>query len=263
MDLGLSDKVTVVAASSRGLGKAVALAFMHEGAKVAIAARDPSALRDAAREMRQATGANVLATTCDVTIPESVNGLIEEVISEYGRIDILVTNAAGPPPGRFVDLKIDQWDDAIQLTLMSTVRLCQAALPHMRRQSSGSIVNMTSFTVKQPEQNLILSNSLRLAVIGLTKTLANELGPEGIRVNAIAPGWIQTERVDELLRDRASRQNVPVQQIREGITRQIPLGRMGNPDELAKAVVFLASPAASYINGVTLQVDGGIIRGAL
>jgi 3-oxoacyl-[acyl-carrier protein] reductase len=198
-----------------------------------------------------------------VTIPESVNGLIDDTISEYGRVDILVTNAGGSSPGHFVDLKVEQWEDAVQLTLMSAVRLLQAAVPHMRRQQSGSIVTMTSFTVKQPDANLILSNSLRLAVIGMTKTLANELAPEGIRVNAVAPGWIQTERTDQLLRDRASRQGLPLSQVTEGLLHQIPQGRMGRPEEFANAVVFLASPAASYINGVTLQVDGGLIRGAL
>lgn len=263
MDLGLRDKVAVVVGSSRGLGKAVALTFAREGAKVAISARGPDALRIAAREIREATGVNVLATTCDVTIPESVNGLIDDVISEYGQLDILVTNAGGPPPGRFVDLKIEDWEQAVQLTLMSAVRLCYAAVPHMRQQAGGSIVMMTSFTVKQPEPALVLSNSVRLAVVGLAKTLANELGADGIRVNAVCPGWFHTERVDQLIRDRATRQSITVQQVTDAITRQIPIGRMGRPEEFANAVVFLASPVASYINGVTLQIDGGIIKGVL
>lgn len=263
MDLGLRDKVAVVTGASRGLGKAVALAFAREGAKVAISARSPDALRNAAREIREATGVDVLATTCDVTIPESINGLIDEVISEYNRIDILVTNAGGPAPGRFIDVKIEDWEAAIQLNLMSAVRLCYTALPYMRRQGGGSIVMMTSFTVKQPEQALVLSNAVRLAVVGLAKTLANELGADGIRVNAVAPGWFHTERVDQLIRDRAIRQNISVQQVTENITRQIPLGRMGRPEEFANVVVFLASPAANYVNGVTLQIDGGIVKGVM
>jgi len=263
MDLGLRDKVAVVTGSSKGLGKAVALAFAREGARVAISARGQDALRSAAREIRDATGVAVLALTCDVTIPESVNGLIEDVTSEYGRVDILVTNAGGPPPGPFLELKPEDWDEAVQLTLMSTVRLCYAALPYMRRQGGGSIVTMTSFTVKQPEQNLVLSNSVRLAVIGLTKTLANELGKDNIRVNSVCPGWTNTERVAQLLRDRAVREGTTVERVTQTITSLIPLGRMGRPEEIANAIVFLASPAASYINGVTLQVDGGLVKGVM
>jgi len=188
---------------------------------------------------------------------------VEDVMSEYGRLDILVTNASGPPPARFLELKPEDWQAAVELTLMGVVRLCYAALPHMRRQGGGSIVSMTSFTVKQPEQNLVLSNSIRLAVVGLTKTLANELGKDNIRMNTICPGWTRTQRVDQLIRDRAARQGITAEQEAENITGQIPLGRMGRPEEIANVVVFLASPAASYVHGVTLQVDGGLVKGVM
>jgi 3-oxoacyl-[acyl-carrier protein] reductase len=176
---------------------------------------------------------------------------------------VLITNAGGPRPGRFLELTPEDFEEACQLTLMSAVRLCYAVVPQMVTQRSGSIVTMTSLSVKQPIENLVLSNSLRLGVIGLTKTLANELGPYGIRVNTVLPGWTRTSRVIELLAERAESNGTSVSLEAQRIAGTFPLGRMAEPDEVAKATVFLASPAASYIHGVALQVDGGVINSPL
>lgn len=263
MDLGLRGKVALVTAASQGLGRAVAQGFAKEGAAVVICARSAGPLREAAAAIREATGAEVLAIPADITMPEEVDRLVQAVLERLGRIDILVTNAGGPPPGRFLELTPDDWEGAVRLTLMSAVRLCYAAVPPMREQGGGSIVAMTSVSVKQPLPNLILSNSVRLAVVGLVKTLADELAPDGIRVNAVCPGWTRTERVEQLLRDRAERNGTTSEEEAAKITAAIPLGRMADPDELARAVVFLASPAASYITGVSLLVDGGMYRGMM
>ena len=263
MDLGLEGKIALVAAASRGLGRAVALQLAKEGASVAICARNEGPLKATAESIREATGVEVLAVPADVSVPEDVDRLVKTVLDRFGRIDVLVTNAGGPPPGRFLDLTPDDWEAAVRLTLMSAVRLCYGAVPAMREQGGGSIVAITSISVKQPLPNLLLSNSIRLAVIGLVKTLADELAPDGIRVNAVCPGWTRTERVVQLLKDRAARNGTTPEEEAARITAAIPLGRMAEPEELARAVAFLASPAASYITGVSLLVDGGMYRGAM
>ncbi len=263
MDLGLKGKVALVTAASRGLGRAVALQLAKEGAAVAICARKEGPLEATAEAIREATGVDVLAVPADVSVPEDVDRLVEAVLDRFGRIDVLVTNAGGPPPGRFLDLTSADWEAAVQLTLMSAVRLCYAVVPAMREQGGGSIVAMTSISVKQPIPNLLLSNSIRLAVVGLMKTLADELAPDGIRVNVVCPGWTRTGRVEQLLRDRAARNGTTPDEEAAKITAAIPLGRMGTPEELARAVAFLASPAASYITGVSLLVDGGMYRGVM
>ncbi len=261
MDLGLRDKVALVTAASRGLGKAVALRLAQEGARVALCARTKEHLTTTAAEIEARTGRNVLALPADVSDPETAGALVQATIERFGRIDILVTNAGGPPPGQFLDLTPDDWEAATQLTLMSTVRLCYAAVPAMKEQGVGSILAMTSITIKQPLPNLILSNSLRLGVTGLVKTLADELAPFGVRVNSICPGWTHTSRVDQLLRDRAERNGTTPQEEAAKISAAIPLKRMGTPEEFAAAAAFLVSPAASYITGVSLLVDGGMYRG--
>lgn len=263
MDLGLSGKVALVTAASRGLGAATAMAFARESARVAVCARNQAPLMDTCHRIAEETGAEVLAVTADVSKPADVRELVSTTIDRFGRLDILVTNAGGPPAGNFLDLDQADWEEAAQLTLMSAVRLCYAAVPVMRRGGGGSILAMTSMSVKQPLDNLILSNSLRLGVIGLVKSLSNELGPDGIRVNAICPGWTRTERVDELLQARAAKSGLTVDEEAAKITASTPLGRMADPEEFARAAVFLASPAASYITGVSLLVDGGQYKGAL
>jgi 3-oxoacyl-[acyl-carrier protein] reductase len=261
MDLGLEGKVALVTAASKGLGRAVALQLAQEGAQVAICARGEAHLATTAAEIRVKTGCQALPLPADVSDPASAERLVEATVGQFGRLDILVINAGGPPPGRFLDLAPGDWEAAAQLTLMSAVRLCYAAVPLMKERGAGSVLAMTSITVKQPLPNLVLSNSLRLGVVGLVKTLADELAPFGIRVNAICPGWTRTARVDQLLRDRAERNASTPEEAAAKIAAAIPLGRMGTPDEFAAAAAFLVSPAASYITGVSLLVDGGMYRG--
>ena len=266
MDLQLKNKVVLVTAASRGLGAAAARRFAEEGARVAISARDADRINATARVITRDTGAEVLPLVGDVARPETAEQLVQAAIDRWGRLDVLVINAGGPPGGPFVNLKIEQWEAAYQLTVMSAVRLCYAALPHLLKNDGpqrGSIVAIMSLSVKQPVDNLLLSNSLRMAVIGMLKTLANELGPQGIRVNAIAPGWTKTERIDEIMAARAQRNGTTVEQEAAKQIAEIPMGRMGVPAEFADALAWLASPRASYITGITLPVDGGIIKGSL
>lgn len=266
MDLKLKDKVVLVTAASRGLGAATAQRFAEEGARVAISARTAERVKATAQSIAQATGAEVLPLVGDVAQPDAAKTLIDAVIDRWGRLDVLVINAGGPPGGKFVDLKIEQWEAAVQLTLMSAVRLCYAALPHLLKNDPpqrGSIVAITSLSVKQPVDNLLLSNSLRMAVVGMLKTMANELGPQGIRINAIAPGWTATERVVELMQGRAAANGTTVEEETRKVTASIPFGRMGDPGEFADALVWLASPRASFVHGIVLPVDGGSIKSAL
>ncbi|MFN2197338.1 MAG: SDR family oxidoreductase [Anaerolineales bacterium] len=262
MDLGLKHKVALVTAASRGLGKAAALEFAREGAKVVMCARS-DLIETAAQDIRSQTGAEVLAVKADVTDQGDIDRMVGLTLEQFGQIDILIINCRGPQPGGFLDLQPEDWEAASQLTLMSAVRLCYAVVPHMLERGSGSIVANQSFTVKQPLDNLILSNSIRLAVIGLMKSLANELGSKGIRVNSINPGWTRTERVDQLLDDRAQRAGTSAEIEAAKITAAIPLGRMGSVDEFGKTIAWLASPAASFIHGQALLLDGGIVKAVL
>lgn len=262
MDLGLEGKTALVTAASRGLGRAAAQALAAEGAQVMISARSGQVF-ETAREIESQTGAHVLAARSDLTIPQDINSLVQQALQAFRRIDILIINAGGPPPGAFLDLTIEDWKAAVNLTLMSAVHLCYAVIPHMKAAGSGSIVASQSFTVKQPLDNLVLSNALRMAVIGLVKSLANELGPHGIRVNSINPSWTETERVTQLLEHRAARNRSSFEAEMAGITAGIPLGRLGTPEEFGKTVAWLASPAASFVHGHALLFDGGEVRTAL
>ncbi len=260
MDLGLQGKRAFVAASSRGLGFAVAQTLAAEGCAVAINGRDPQRLEQAAERLR-AQGAKVVALPGDLTDPEVPERLIAQAAEALGGLDLLVTNNGGPPAGRFETIDEATWQRAVELSFLSHVRLIRAALPYLRRSDAASVLTITSYSVKQPIPNLVLSNSVRLATIGLTKSLALELGREGIRFNSILPGWTRTERVLELMRYRAEQNGTTVE---EEIARQMaqsPLGRMAEPEEFARAAVFLLSPAASYLTGVMLNADGGMYQG--
>ena len=262
MDLQLKDKVALVTAASKGLGKAAALEFAREGAKVVICARS-NTLEDAAEEILQETGGDVLAVHADVTKQADIDHLVTATLEKYGRIDILILNAGGPPPGSFLSLTPDDWESAFELTVMSAVRLCYAVVPHMVARGSGSIVTTQSYSVKQPIDNLILSNSLRMAVIGMIKSMANELGSKGIRVNSINPAWTWTDRVEQLMTDRATRSGKSVQEESANVASVIPLERMGTTEEFGQAIVWLASPAASFIHGHALMFDGGATKASL
>ncbi len=263
MDLGLQGARVIVAASSSGLGAATARRFSLEGANVAINGRHAARLEETARAISRESGRDVLALPGDVTDVDAIYQIIAQAASGLGGLDVLVTNAGGPPPGTFDSTSPEAWEAAFELSFMSTVHLIRAALPHLRRSDRAAILTVTSVSVKQPIDNLILSNSLRMGVIGLTKSLAQELGAEGIRVNSILPGWTRTERVTQLMQDRATMQGIPVEDAIAKQAASTPLGRMGEPEEFANVAVFLCSPAASYVHGAMVPVDGGSIKASL
>jgi len=257
MDLGLTDKRVLVAAASKGLGRAVAQEFVREGAHVAICSREAATIEQVAQQL----GGGTLGIAADVSTEAGCRTFIETASRAFGGIDILVVNAGGPAPGRFDDLDDAAWQTAIDLTLFSAVRLTRFALPELRK-AKGSIVFSTSTSVRQPTQylNLILSNAIRSAVHGMLKTLSGDLAKDGIRVNAVQPGRIATDRLIQLDTFTAQREGLTPEAVRERYERTvIPLGRYGAPEEFAAAVVFVASPRASYITGVSLQVDGGML----
>ncbi|MFH0871750.1 MAG: SDR family oxidoreductase [bacterium] len=261
MDLGLKEKVALIAGAGRGLGAATALQLAQEGARIAINDRDAVRVQAAAQAISKETGAQVIALPGDVSDPEVPSRLVEETVRGLGGLDILITNSGGPPPGRFEEFDDQAWQTAVNLLLMSAVRLIRAALPHLRKSKAPAVLTITSFSIKQPIPNLVLSNSIRAAVAGLTKTLALELGNEGIRFNSILPGWTETERVLELVSDQARRLGTTVEEEIRKQTASSPLGRMGRPEEFARVATFLCSPAASYATGVMFTLDGGMYKG--
>lgn len=262
MDLQLQGKVALVAAASKGLGRAVAEQFAREGARVAMFSRDEERINSAAREIEAATTAEILPLVADVRRREDIQRVFEATIERFGQLDILVTNAGGPPAGIFEQLDDQAFVDAIELNLLSTIRMCQAALPLMKERG-GSIVTITSVSVKQPIGELVLSNTARTGVVGLVKSMANELGKYNIRVNNIGPGPTRTDRILEVTRSRAQRLGTSFEEALASSAQGIPLGRLGEPDEFANVVVFVASPAASYVTGQTILVDGGSYAGTL
>ena len=257
MDLGLRGKVALVTAGSKGMGRACALGLAAEGARVAICARGEADLAAAADEIRAKTGAGVLALPADVTRAADVERLVAATCDRLGPVDVLVANAGGPPRGTFGELDDAQWLGAFELSLLSTVRLIRAVLPGMRQRRWGRVITIQSSSVKQPIPGLLLSNAVRPGVAGLMKTLAAEAGRDGVLVNTVCPGRILTER----LLSGAAAQKLSREQFLERQSADIPLGRVGTPEEFANVVVFLASDKASYVTGVALQVDGGLIRG--
>jgi len=263
MDLGIKNRVALVAASSRGLGKAVAWELAREGVKLVICARNKEILEQTADEILLDTGVTVFPLAVDLSNPNQIDWMINETLDLFGKVDILVTNAGGPPAGNFSDLTDKEWMEAAQLTLMSAVRLVRKVLPSMQKQKWGRIIHMTSVSLKQPIDRLFLSNVFRPGVAGMAKSLSNELAKENILVNTVCPGYFMTERVKELISAQAEKTGRPEKEIEKEITGKIPLGRMGNPEELASLIAFLASEKASYITGATVQVDGGYIQGLL
>lgn len=260
MDLGLQKKVVLVMAASKGLGKAVATEYAREGARVMIAARSEASLQQAAQEIREATGGEVETCVADVSKRADIDSLMERTVERFGGLDVLVTNAGGPPGGTFDDFEDDVWERAFQSNLLNVVRLIRAALPHLRYRGGGRILNITSTSIKQPIEGLILSNTFRAGIQGLAKTLAVELAPDNILINTVAPGRIDTDRVRELDAARAQANDTTVEQVRSLHEQNIPLGRYGTPEEFAKVVVFLGSQANTYVTGSSLLIDGGMVR---
>jgi 3-oxoacyl-[acyl-carrier protein] reductase len=257
MDLGLRNKIALVTASSKGLGRASAAALAQEGAKVAICARNEKVLRATADEIASTTRSEILAIPADVTRARDIEQVFKEVISHFGTLHILVTNAGGPPAGRFADFDDNQWQEAFNLTMMSAVRLIRLAIPPMQTQQWGRIINITSLSVKEPTDNLILSSSIRAAVHGTAKTLASQLGQYGITVNNVMPGTIHTDRIEQLAQHQANETGQSVAEALAEMGHQIPIKRVGRPEELGALVAFLASERASFINGASIPVDGG------
>ena len=263
MDLKLRDKRALVAGSSRGLGHATALQLAREGCKVAINGRDPATVKSAAEKMSKETGAQVIGLPGDVGLAEVPGKLVQGAADAFGGLDILITNSGGPPVGSIDSLDEAAWQKGLDLCLMAHVRLIKVALPYLRKSDAASVLTITSVSAKQPIANLLLSNSIRSATIGLTKTLALELGREGIRINSILPGSVQTERLTELATAQAGANNSTVEEEIRKQAESSPLRRLGRPEEFANAAAFLVSPAASYITGVMLNVDGGVYKGTL
>jgi 3-oxoacyl-[acyl-carrier protein] reductase len=258
MDLGLKDKVALVAAAGQGLGYGTARALANEGARVSICSHLADEIEAARARLVEETGADVMASVCDVRDPRAINVWVSNTVLKWGHIDALFINAGGPPAANFSELDDDQWRAAFELTLMSAVRLIRAALPHMR--DGSAIVASTSSSVREPIERLILSNVMRAGVASLIKSLADELAPDGIRLNILIPGRIDTARVAQLDQTKANKLGIPVEEVRAQSVASIPLGRLGTIDEYGAAAAFLLSPAASYITGGSLRVDGGKIR---
>jgi 3-oxoacyl-[acyl-carrier protein] reductase len=257
MDLQLTGKTALVLAASKGLGKACATALAAEGANVVIGAREPNSLNTAAREISAIGKGKVLAVPIDVMQPKDAERIITAAVSEFGRLDILINNAGGPPFGKFESFDESAWQSAFELTLLSAVRFSRLAIPHLRKTGNGRIINITSLTVLTYLPYSVLSTSLRMGVVGMAKMLSEELGPDHITVNNVAPGLILTDRVKDTLQPRPG---VSEEELLAERARSIPVGRIGRPEELANLVAFLASPLAAYITGATIPVDGGATR---
>lgn len=260
MDLGLAGKGALVTASSKGLGRAVATELAREGARVVISSRDEESLIRTAFEIGEETGATVEHRACDLTSAAQIDALIAHATDRLGGIDVLVNNTGGPPTGNFADVDDDAWDLAFRQIVMSLVRCVRGALPSMRERGGGRIVNVASTSVKQPIDNLLLSNVFRAGLAGLAKSLAVELAPENILVNTLGPGRILTGRTESVDAGQAETQGVSVEDVREQFAARIPLGRYGTPEEFARVAAFLASPANSYVTGQAVLVDGGMVR---
>jgi 3-oxoacyl-[acyl-carrier protein] reductase len=266
MDLGLKDRIVLVTAASAGIGRAAAEAFAREGAKLSLCARRAGPLEATAAALRAAHGVEVLSLPCDLADAAQVDALVARTVDHFGTVHVLVNNAGGPPPGRSEQVTDADWQRAFDLTLMSAVRTTRAVLPHMRRQRWGRVVNVSSYSVKQPIADILLSNALRLGVAGWAKTLAGEVARDNVLVNTVGPGWTRTDRVTQMLESRARASGtggapvISAAEAEAAIVRNVPIGRLGEPGEIADVIVFLASERASFVTGTFLAVDGGVVQ---
>ena len=261
MNTGLKDRVVIVAASSEGIGRATAEAFAREGSRLAICSRNEESINRAAEQIRSRFGTEVVPHSVDVTDAEAVQRFVTAVADRFGRIDVCVTNAGGPPAKGFLAISLEEWHQAVALNLLSTVYLCREVIPHMQRNRWGRIVTITSVAVRQPIADLVLSNTVRTGVLGLVKSLSNEFGSEGITVNNVAPGYTGTDRLKELAEIRGKALGVDPSQMFDRWARDTAVGRIAEPAEVADAVVWLASECAAMITGQTILVDGGSYKG--
>ncbi|MGY4688955.1 SDR family oxidoreductase [Salibacterium sp. K-3] len=259
MDLGLEGRGVVVLASSRGLGKESARQFALEGAQVMVTGRNKDELQQTVENIRNETGASVHAQVCDITKPEEIHTLMEEALHQMGRLDVLVNNAGGPKAGLFEDMGDEDWQHAFELTLFSFIRAIRAALPELKK-NEGRIVNIASSSVKEPVDQLILSNTFRMGIAGLSKSLAREFAGDGVLINTIGPGRIATDRTKALDEAKAERLGTTFEDVRSRSAEDIPAGRYGTPEEFARQVVFFGSGANTYVTGQTLLVEGGMVK---
>ena len=263
MDLGLKGRVAVVGGGSRGLGKACALSLAREGANVAICSRGVESLKAAAKEIQSNTGAEVLALPADLSRLADIQDLFQKTVDHFGRLDVVVCNSGGPPEGRAVDTSEETWDQAFQMALTFFIRMGREAVPHLKKQSWGRIVNILASTVYQPIDNLVTSGVTRMGAVAFAKSLADEVGRDNILVNNVAPGFLLTDRMVGLFETRASETGQSADTLLQARASSIPLGRFGEPEELADLVAFLASEKNGYITGTTMSVDGGVVRSVL
>ncbi len=263
MDLGLKGRVAVVGGASKGLGRACALALAQEGAKVAICSRGAEQLEMTAQEIRSTTGTEVLAVPGDLSSLADIKDLVQRTVDHFGRLEIMVCNSGGPPEGRAVDTTEETWDRAIDMALKFFIRMSREAVPHLRQQGWGRIVNILASTVYQPIDNLVTSGATRLGAVAYAKSLADEVGRDNILVNNVAPGFLLTERMVHIFETRARETGEGLETLLQARAATIPLRRLGQPEELANLVAFLASEKNSYITGTTILVDGGVVRSVL
>jgi len=261
MDTGLKNRVAIVAASSQGIGRATAEAFAAEGCRVAMCARNAQTLQAAAEAIEKQYRTEVFAQPVDVTDADAVHRFVAAVAAKFGGVDICVTNAGGPPAKGFLAVSLEEWRKAVDANFLSTVYFAREVIPHMQRRRWGRIITITSITTKQPVADLVLSNAVRAAVVGLVKSLANEFGKDGILVNNVGPGYTATDRLKELAKARSAASGKTEEEIFDGWSADAPLKRLGEPRELADAIVWLASERASYVTGQTVLVDGGLYKG--
>ena len=258
MDLGLNNKIALVTAASQGLGKATALSIANEGATVIICSRDKEKISKSARDIKEQTGSEVYFFQTDLSNKEDINKMVEDIIKKHGRVDILVNNTGGPKAGFFDEISDDDWVSTFESTFLSAVRLTRAVLPSMKRNKWGRIINISSVSAKQPIDNLMLSNGVRMSVHGWAKTLSNQIASDNILINNVCPGFTKTERVEGLVSMQAKELDVTEEQVVDTISNNIPAKRVGKPEELADLVTFLASEKSSYITGQSIAVDGGV-----